>query len=37
ATALANLTMIESLDLSDNNLTGIVPKFLADLEFLKFL
>ncbi|GJR37177.1 leucine-rich repeat transmembrane protein kinase protein [Tanacetum coccineum] len=24
-------------DLSNNNLTGIVPKFLADLEFLRFL
>ncbi|GJU84776.1 leucine-rich repeat transmembrane protein kinase protein [Tanacetum coccineum] len=37
ATALANLTMIESLDMSNNNLTRIVPKFLADLDFLRFL
>ncbi|GKB01676.1 ribonuclease H-like domain-containing protein [Tanacetum coccineum] len=35
--ALANLTMIESLDLSYNNLTGAVPQFLASLDNLKLL
>ncbi|KAK9051258.1 hypothetical protein SSX86_027885 [Deinandra increscens subsp. villosa] len=37
APALANLTMIQSLDLSYNNLTGSVPKFLASLDFLRIL
>nr|GEU53189.1 putative leucine-rich repeat receptor-like protein kinase At2g19210 [Tanacetum cinerariifolium] len=32
---LANLTKINTLDLSNNNLTGKVPKFLAELRFLK--
>ncbi|GKB10022.1 60S acidic ribosomal protein P0-like protein, partial [Tanacetum coccineum] len=35
--ALANLTMIESLDLSYNNLTGTVPQFLSSLDNLKLL
>ncbi|KAI7727680.1 hypothetical protein M8C21_031633 [Ambrosia artemisiifolia] len=37
ATALANLTMIESLDLSYNNLTGDVPDFLARQDHLRIL
>ncbi|KAI7727666.1 hypothetical protein M8C21_001122 [Ambrosia artemisiifolia] len=37
ATALANLTMLESLDLSYNNLTGNVPEFLGQLDNLKIL
>ncbi|KAJ0495967.1 putative transferase [Helianthus annuus] len=37
ATALANLTMLESLDLSYNNLTGDVPEFLARQDHLRIL
>ncbi|KAI3670515.1 hypothetical protein L1987_87851 [Smallanthus sonchifolius] len=37
ATALANLTMIQSLDLSYNNLTGDVPEFLARQDHLRIL
>ncbi|KAI7726709.1 hypothetical protein M8C21_024030, partial [Ambrosia artemisiifolia] len=37
ATALANLTMLESLDLSYNNLTGDVPEFLAQQDHLRIL
>ncbi|KAI7727675.1 hypothetical protein M8C21_031628 [Ambrosia artemisiifolia] len=37
ANALANLTVIESLDLSYNNMTGDVPEFLAQLDNLKIL
>ncbi|KAA8536755.1 hypothetical protein F0562_029233 [Nyssa sinensis] len=35
--SIYNLTMIQSLDLSNNNLTGQIPDFLSQLAFLKVL
>nr|POE69282.1 putative lrr receptor-like serine/threonine-protein kinase [Quercus suber] len=37
AASLANLSLLESLDLSYNSLTGPVPEFLVELKYLKFL
>ncbi|XXG57298.1 hypothetical protein AAC387_Pa03g4487 [Persea americana] len=37
APSLANLTSIQSLDVSNNSLTGPVPEFLTELPSLKFL
>ncbi|GJV07922.1 leucine-rich repeat transmembrane protein kinase protein [Tanacetum coccineum] len=34
---LANLTLMHTLDLSNNNLTGTLPNFLSELNFLKVL